>query len=134
MQRMVWTPKCRMGFEEIDSQHRLLYAIANELVEIKNPISQEPEIKYLLRHLRTYADTNFAFEEELMAKHNYPGLTSHQEKHVMIVNEMKGALVESKSLSQLKDHLEDLLIMWIQSHMLVEDKRFSDWAKLHKII
>lgn len=134
MQRMVWTAHCRMGFEEIDSQHRLLYAIANELVDIKNPVSQEPEIKYMLRHLRTYADINFAFEEEFMAKHNYPGLSSHKEKHAKIVDEIKEALVESKTLAQLKDHLEDLLIMWIQSHMMVEDKRFSDWAKLHKII
>ena len=50
MRRMIWTAECRMGFEEIDSQHRLLFAISNELLEISNPKSQELEIKYLLRH------------------------------------------------------------------------------------
>ncbi len=134
MQRMIWTTNCRMGFEEVDSQHRLLYAIANELLEIENPASQEQEIKYLLRHLRFYIDSHFKSEEELMAKHNYPGLPTHIQKHEKIIGEMKEALTNSKSLTQLKSQLEDLLIGWIQSHILIEDKRFSDWAKLHKII
>ncbi len=134
MQRMIWTANCRMGFEEVDSQHRLLYAIANELLEIENPASQEQEIKYLLRHLRTYIDSHFKSEEELMAQHNYPGLSTHKQKHEKIILEMKEALTSSKSLTQLKNQLEDLLIGWIQSHILIEDKRFSDWAKLHKII
>ena len=134
MQRMIWTANGRMGFEEVDSQHRLLYAIANELLEIENPASQEQEIKYLLRHLRSYIDSHFKSEEELMAKHNYQGLPTHKQKHEKIIGEMKEALTSSKSLTQLKSQLEDLLIGWIQSHILIEDKRFSDWAKLHKII
>ena len=134
MQRMVWTAKCRMGFEEIDSQHRLLYAISNELLEIENPAAQEPEIKYLLRHLKEYVDKHFDYEVGIMTKYKYPGLEAHKEKHEKIVSEMKQALMNSSSLLQVKRNLEDLLIMWIQTHILVEDKRFSDWSKLHKII
>ncbi len=134
MQRMIWSAKCRMGFDEIDSQHRLLYAIANELLEIENPVSQEPEIKYLLRHMKDYIDMHFKYEEELMAKHNYPGLAPHIQKHEKIILEMKESLVNSSTLAQLKNNLEDLLIAWIQTHIMIEDKRFSDWAKLHKII
>lgn len=134
MQRMVWTANCRLGFEEVDSQHRLLYAIANELIEIESPASQEMEIKYLLRHLRDYIEKHFRYEEELMANHNYPQLENHKQKHDKIVVEMKEALQNSNSMTKLKSNLEDLLISWIQTHILIEDKRFSDWAKVHKII
>ena len=69
-----------------------------------------------------------------MTKHNYPGSAAHKQKHERIINEMNEALVGSTSLAQLKSNLEDLLIRWIQSHISIEDKRFFDWAKLHKII
>jgi hemerythrin len=134
MNRMIWTSECRIGVEEIDSQHRLLYAISNELLEIENPKAQEPEIKYLLRHLRDYVDTHFAFEEKFMAEKNFPGLEDHKVKHQKIISGIRESLQTSVNLTQLKEGLEDLLIAWIQSHILVEDKKYSDWMKFHKII
>jgi len=123
-----------MGFEEIDAQHRLLFAIANELIDIENPRSQEPEIKYLIRHLKDYVDTHFSFEEKFMSEKMYPGLSEHKQKHQKIVSEIRDALTGAATMNQLKDNLENLLTAWIQSHILLEDKKFSDWAKFHKII
>jgi len=130
---MIWTAECRMGFEEIDSQHRLLFAISNELLEISNPKSQEPEIKYLLRHLRDYVDKHFAYEEKFMGDKKFPGLTDHKLKHEKIVAEINNALTSSASMSALKESLETLLDGWVQSHILVEDKKYADWARFHKI-
>lgn len=134
MKRMIWTAECRSGFEEIDSQHRLLFAIANEVLEISNPKQQEPEIKYLLRHLRDYTENHFSFEEKFMEKNKFPGLKDHKLKHEKIIAEIRNALTTSESIGELKENLEDLLIAWVQSHILIEDKKFSDWAKFHKII
>lgn len=133
MKRMIWTAECRSGFEEIDSQHRLLFAIANEVLEISNPKQQEPEIKYLLRHLRDYTENHFSFEEKFMEKNKFPGLNDHKLKHEKIIAEIRNALTTSESIGELKENLEDLLIAWVQSHILIEDKKFSDWAKFHKI-
>ena len=94
MRRMIWTAECRMGFEEIDSQHRLLFAISNELLEISNPKSQEPEIKYLLRHLRDYVEKHFSFEEKFMEEKKFPGLSDHKEKHQKIVADINNALTK----------------------------------------
>jgi len=134
MRKMIWKAECRMGNDDIDAQHRLLYAIANELLEIDNPVSQELEIKYLLRHLKDYIDNHFKFEEQFMDKHNYPNIADHKMKHQKIIGEIKDALINSKTLYQVKDNLENLFIAWIQTHILVEDKRLFDWAKLHKIV
>jgi hemerythrin len=122
-----------MGFEEIDSQHRLLFAIANEVLEIGNPKQQEPEIKYLLRHLRDYVQSHFSFEEKLMEEKKFPGLSDHKIKHEKIISEIRDALSGSANLSALKESLEDLLIAWIQTHILIDDKKFSDWAKFHSL-
>jgi hemerythrin len=133
MRRMVWTAACRTGFEEIDSQHRLLFAISNELLEIGNPKSQELEIKYLLRHLRDYVDKHFSYEEKFMEEKKFPGLADHKLKHEKIVSEINSALTSSASMTEIKESLETLLNAWIRSHILVEDKKYADWAKFHKI-
>lgn len=134
MRRMIWNANCRTGIEEIDSQHRLLFAISNELLEIENPKSQEPEIKYLIRHLNDYVKSHFQYEEEWMKKNKYPGLKDHKEKHDNIVHEINSVLTGSSTMTQLKDSFEYLLDGWVQSHILVEDKKYSDWGKFHKII
>lgn len=129
MKRMIWTSACRTDFEEIDSQHRLLFAIANELLDIRNPAKQELEIKYLLRHLREYVEKHFSYEENFMREKNYPGLNGHKEMHERIVSEINNSLTESSTIGELKEKLETLLGNWVQSHILIEDKKFSNWAK-----
>ena len=131
---MVWNINCRTGIEEIDSQHRLLFAISNELLEIDNPKSQEPEIKYLIRHLNDYVKSHFQYEEEWMQKNNFPGFSDHKQKHDNIISEINNAIINSTTMTQVKENFENLLDGWIQSHILVEDKKYSDWAKFHKII
>ncbi|PKL82237.1 MAG: hypothetical protein CVV24_11115 [Ignavibacteriae bacterium HGW-Ignavibacteriae-3] len=133
MKRMVWTSACRTGFEEIDSQHRLLFAICNELLEISNPNNQELEIKYLLRHLREYVENHFSFEENFMEEKKYPGTGEHKEKHEQIVSEINYALTGSATMNELKKKLESLLGSWVQEHILIEDKKFSEWAKFHNV-
>lgn len=134
MRRMVWNINCRTGIEEIDSQHRLLFAISNELLEIDNPKTQEPEIKYLIRHLNDYVRSHFQYEEEWMQKNNFPGFSDHKLKHDNIISEINNAIIRSATMTQVKENFENLLDGWIQSHILVEDKKYSDWAKFHKII
>jgi len=134
MRRMIWNAECRTGIEEIDSQHRLLFAISNELLEIDNPLSQEPEIKYLIRHLNDYVKSHFEYEEEWMRKHNYPGFKEHNLKHDKIISEINNVLTTSRTMTEVKNQFETLLDGWIQSHILLEDKKYSDWAKFHKLI
>jgi hemerythrin len=133
MKKLTWTPDCRLGYEDVDSQHRLLFAIANELIEIDNPQAQGPEIKYLLRHLREYVVDHFADEEKFLEKVKYPDLEEHKKKHAKIVEEIKDSIATSKNLVQLKQKLEDLLDQWIKQHILIEDKKYADWAKFHKL-
>ena len=133
MKKLTWTAECRLGYDEVDAQHRLLFAIANELIDIDNPQKQGPEIKYLLTHLREYVEEHFADEEKFLERVKYPELEDHKNKHAQIVKEIKDSLTSSSNLIQLKRKLEDLLYNWVKQHILIEDKKYADWAKFHKL-
>lgn len=134
MRKISWTPECKTGFDEIDSQHRLLFAISNELLDIENPLRQQDEIKYMLHHLLDYVDKHFKTEESYFEKHNYPGLSEHRQRHNEITSEIKKVVSEAKSLTELKHSLDTMLENWIKVHVLLEDKKFSKWAVSKGII
>ncbi len=127
MRRLVWTDECKTGFSEIDSQHRLLFAIANELLEINNPHKQQDEIKYLLHHLLEYTETHFKTEEEIFEKNKYPGFREHKERHETILKDISSTIKAAKSMTELKASLDTMLENWIRVHVLLEDKKFSVW-------
>ncbi|RJQ63550.1 MAG: hypothetical protein C4517_04505 [Stygiobacter sp.] len=134
MRKMQWSPECKTGFEEIDSQHRLLFAISNEILDIENPLKQQDEVKYLLHHLIDYVDKHFKTEEEYLVKHSYPGTKEHKERHEYISKQIRQIVTESKSMTELKEHLDTMLDQWIRVHVLIEDKKFSIWAASKGII
>lgn len=124
---MKWDKHCRLGLDDMDTQHRLLFAIAGELDEIHNPEEQGPEIKYLINHIRKYVNEHFAYEEAFLEQNNYPDLEKHKEMHKTIVEEINHTLTKSKDLSSLLDQLRYLMTVWIKEHILETDKRYAMW-------
>ncbi len=129
-QRMNWTKECRLGIDQIDSQHRLLFAIANELIDFENPMEEAPEFKYLFNHLRHYVEDHFSCEEKWMSDNQYPELEEHHKKHELIIEEINGVLKGIKSLYDLKGKLETLMQKWIKEHILMEDKKILEWIRI----
>ena len=130
---MKWTKECRLGINVIDSQHRLLFAIANELMDFENPKNERPEFSYLFDHLRKYIDEHFQYEENFLKEINYPEYDAHLKKHVVIVQEINGVLKSSQDLSELKKQLDALMLNWIKNHILVEDRKYASWYKQNRI-
>jgi hemerythrin len=127
--RMKWTKECRMDVDEIDAQHRLLFAIGNELLEIDDPENEAKEFKYLFQHLTHYVDTHFQTEEKYMKEIRYPDLEEHIKKHEQIIEEINETIKSVRNLVQLRKNLETLIRTWIQNHVLVEDKAYAIWHK-----
>lgn len=127
MQRMRWTVDCRLGIDALDSQHRLLFAIANELLEIDNPAEQGPELKYLIEHLRNYVNEHFAAEETIMEEIQFPYLDVHRQLHQQIISEINQTVTSVRNLEELLYNLESLMCRWIRDHILTEDKKIEKW-------
>lgn len=132
LRKIKWNKDCRMGNELIDSQHRLLFAIANELLEIENTEDEAVEFRYLFAHLRNYVEQHFVEEEELMARYNYPELENHAKKHKQIVAEINDTIKASPDLNKLRNNLYYMFDRWIKMHILQEDKELFKWLNSPK--
>jgi len=122
-----------MGIAKIDSQHRTLFSICNELLEIQNVNDGAAKFGAVLQHLRGYVNTHFSDEEALMSQMGYPALAEHKMLHEKIIDEINTTVRATKDLFSLKKELYLMLDNWIRQHILIEDKKISEWYQNHRL-
>ena len=66
MDKIIWDERYTLGVEEIDSQHRRLFALLDRLHEAIGQGSDHEEMKKIVMELVRYADEHFSAEESLM--------------------------------------------------------------------
>ena len=81
MPLITWTPKLETGIAIIDSQHKRLVDIINELDEARKAGRSNEVLGAMLEELVEYTFTHFRVEEKLMENHQYEQLDEHRGEH-----------------------------------------------------
>ena len=72
-----FTDDCLIGIKELDDEHRRLFSLINQAMDILNHTDsndRSTQITHLLEELTQYADTHFAHEEAYMEQIRDPEL------------------------------------------------------------
>lgn len=119
-----WNSVFETGLDEIDSQHRRLVELLNELS--RNIDSAKPEsIDRTLRELADYTVYHFASEERFMDMHHLAPefCNRHRATHAKFVAQVTEWLDERKHEQQLQPRqLLDYLANWLIFHILGDDR------------
>lgn len=123
MELMEWSDRFRLGHRRIDSDHRKLIALINQLTEAMSKRAGQQVCGEVLDELVAYFQTHFATEEQLMAAHGYADSITHKAEHAEFVEkvlELK-AKFDAGSVT-LSISLLNFLRDWLTNHILVTDK------------
>lgn len=125
-----WLPTYNVGIATIDEQHQRLVALINQLHGAMLTRRSKTIMGQILAELLAYTEIHFAFEEELMARYDYPGFHSHKLAH----DEMR-----AKVVALAADHAEgrviislavmDFLKEWLATHILGTDQLYRDYLR-----
>jgi len=124
MNRIKWNPEWNTGITSIDSQHKWLVRLINE---VKSSISNE-ECKAVFLKLAKYIDVHFKHEEDLFERTGYPKMFEHIQLHERLLEStvmLKDRLFNDPLF--VKEEVSDFLLGWLSGHILQEDKEFSDY-------
>ena len=121
-----WTPAYSVSIEVFDQQHQQLFATVNELDQALQQGRGNSALGPIFDKLREYSGAHFAAEESLMAKHDYPGLSTHRAQHEMFRQKLAGFLEDYKA-GKPGVPVSLLLFMqnWLKEHVLKTDKQYS---------
>jgi hemerythrin-like metal-binding protein len=119
---LVWSTEYESGNGIIDTQHRVLFSQANEIVNAILDGQPKADVELLLDDLVQHVEQHFATEEALIEAAGTPGLAKHREVHRHLLSLCKGMTTrfhrDELSVGEL---FQFLTINVISEHILYED-------------
>lgn len=126
-----WKEDFSCGIKSIDTQHKRLFELANELynlLSLKDEYDRYDDILNALSELQKYTVYHFDYEEGLMKSVNYPNFDSHKKQHdtfVKKVTSIDDDYIDENQKKVLKDLLL-FIVDWIEGHILKIDMQYKD--------
>jgi len=124
---LVWDKSYKIGQEEMDGEHLILFALLNQLnININDDRAGEC-VGDVLNALGSYIDYHFAHEEALMRSCGYPGLDAHAAKHQEFVQELSLLREKAKGADALQAALKvrAFVLDWLLGHILETDVDYA---------
>ena len=121
----VWNDSYKTGIEIVDSQHKKLVDLINELYSSMGKGQGNQAMGRILDELVKYTITHFSAEERLLEKAGYPDLAAHRKIHEDFTNrvkQMQRDLASGKFVMSVS--LANFLKEWLSGHILGTDKKY----------
>ncbi|MHA1597148.1 MAG: bacteriohemerythrin [Alphaproteobacteria bacterium] len=121
-----WRPEFNVGIEAIDTDHKFLVSLINQLDEANTDGQGKEIIGSVLNALYDYTEFHFAREEKMMSACGYPDLERHGQQH----HALKARLMEIRDdyLASQSNNIEasvlEFLKDWLSEHILGRDMQY----------
>jgi hemerythrin-like metal-binding protein len=124
------------GIEAVDEQHRILFDLANQVVETSDGAKGKAFFERTSAFLKEYVCYHFACEEMVMLEHHYPKVEAHSQRHASLRAELATLVLDpnvegsaKKLNAQLCFFIEDLVVQ----HVRTWDREMAAFYRAHHI-
>jgi hemerythrin len=128
MATLEWSSNLSVNVAEIDTQHKKLIEMINELDSAMKQGKGRTILGGIINGLIEYAGSHFATEEKYFDQFRYPESHSHRSAHTEFV----------KNVSKFKDNFDkgslsitievmNFLKDWLRNHILRDDKKYTPY-------
>lgn len=133
MNKKRWEDLFESGHAVIDSQHKALLDLSNELYECLGSGNSTENVDSILDRVSEDLKSHFTYESALMKNMGFPLYDEHLEIHKQLVMDYDALRLQLKtgvlSLGGFFNFVSESLI---EGHILKEDMKFFDYMKSHK--
>jgi hemerythrin len=132
--RIAWTQDLELGVEEVDAQHRALYANVNRLLEAM-AAGRSADLVSILDFLGTYVHEHFRTEERIMRESTYPNLERHAALHRAFASDLGERVDAYRARGATASLAVDLcawLTDWLREHLRGEDAELGRWLRARR--
>ncbi|MCG6862313.1 MAG: bacteriohemerythrin [Chromatiaceae bacterium] len=135
-----WSDVLSVGIEEIDSQHKVLVGMVNEMHEAIHKRHGSDAVRGILSKLGDYTRIHFAVEESLMRILGYPGYEEHKIAHEELIGNLQDLQHKVETgKTAIGFELMHFLKIWLTKHIMESDQEYAEFfiqagakPRLHK--
>jgi hemerythrin len=128
MSYIKWSEEYNINIPKIDSQHRRLIDLINELTQAKTEKKDAQIHGKILTELVEYTQIHFKEEEDFMNEIEYPNTKDHEALHKLLINQVIEVLQNYKQgYTDITDKVLYILNSWLIKHILKEDQAISKY-------
>lgn len=125
-----WNSNYSVGVDIIDSQHKMLVDIVNEISEALRQNKTKDEVSYICEKLLNFVTIHFKTEEDIMIEKDYEDYTIHRYEHEKLIDEMKRLIEDYKQGNVfISQNLIHYFRQWLIEHIMAKDKKLSGFLK-----
>ena len=131
MPAIIWTPAMSVGIEALDTDHKMLFGLINQLDIAILKDEADEIVASIINGLVDYTEYHFGREEAMMRACGYAELDSHLAQHqniVTILQRLRDAYVDGFR-EGIERQLLDFMRDWITGHILEEDMKYAPMMK-----
>jgi len=126
---LTWGPGYSVGVPAMDSQHKTLFGMLNELHDAMLSGRGQQATRPLLKKLVEYTREHFSAEERAMSLAGYPALGKHRADHEALTRKVQEYVVRLDSGEvAINLHLLNFLREWLSKHIQQTDKEYGPWV------
>ncbi len=123
---LYWREEFSVGIIEIDSQHKHLLGLYNNLVDAVYTGQSVRSLGNCLDELLQYVVTHFTTEEQYMKKYGYPNYEIHKKEHDDLREKTYHIHLEfTRGQPVLNIEVLDFLKQWLANHVLISDQGYK---------
>ena len=122
-----WNAGLSLGIQDIDTQHRKLVDIINQLHDAQLQGRSREVMDKILSALYDYTQQHFSFEEKMLARAGYADLANHQQTHRAFMAKLADLQARHRDPKKPMSSLEvmNFLKDWLVKHIQGVDKRYA---------
>jgi hemerythrin-like metal-binding protein len=123
--QLAWKPEYESGNQLIDSQHKHLFIVANDLLTAIITGLPDADVEFAARELANHTVRHFHDESVIFRDAGYPKAGEHAMIHNGLVRDMNRLIERFKAKEASVGELFDFLaITVVAEHLLNEDRKF----------
>jgi len=125
-----WTESMSVGVPILDSDHRALFRIVNQLHDYAESGAQDDVLGAIFDNLIAYIEFHFAREEKVMQACGFPALAPHLEEHAdftRTIHELRERYTGAHDPA-LTEELLEFLKDWLNVHILIQDMAYKPYV------
>jgi hemerythrin len=128
---VAWDDAMGVGSSVLDSDHRILIDLLNQLHDATETGQSREVVGSVLGVLAEYVEHHFRREEVMMAAVGVPDIEAHRRQHHAL--EARVAALRDRYQAGERGALDEDVVMllkrWLTEHIMVLDKSYRPWME-----